>query len=365
MKYHRIVAMKPAGPWNPKRYRLALTVVTALILCLPLLTFNPAVNAQDISTKGGDPGLNRLGNEIVRLAESAGGVVGVGAVHIETGREIHMNKGIPFPMASTYKVPVAVQIFTLIDRGERSLGDMITVEQTDLHPGSGTLSRLFDDPGVILSLHNLIELMLLISDNSATDMVMREAGGSAAVTERMRALGCDGITVDRPTLLLIGDWIGVKGLQEEKPISNKEFRELSAMVTDEEREYAAEAFNRDTRDTSTPDDMAKLLAMIWNKEILSEESSTLLIDIMRRCDTGRGRIKGILPRETVVYHKTGTIGQTLNDVGIIELPDDAGHVATAIFVKESERNTERREQAVAQIARAIYDYFLFNPGSAR
>jgi beta-lactamase class A len=62
-----------------------------------------------------------------------------------------------------------------------------------------------------------------------------------------------------------------------------------------------------------------------------------------------------------VGHKTGTIGKTTNDVGYIYLPDEAGHVITVVFVKDSELEVPEREQVIAQIARAVYDYFLFNP----
>ena len=85
---------------------------------------------------------------------------------------------------------------------------MLDVTAADLHPGSGTLSPLLAQPGVSLSIRNLMELMLRISDNSATDMLLARAGGSEAVTARMRALGIDGIRVDRPTALLIADRYG-------------------------------------------------------------------------------------------------------------------------------------------------------------
>lgn len=63
-------------------------------------------------------------------------------------------------------------------------------------------------------------------------------------------------------------------------------------------------------------------------------------------------------------HKTGSIGGTTNDVGIITLPDDAGHVAIAIFVKSSEKEVSARERTIAEIARAVYDFFLFQPRGA-
>ncbi len=70
----------------------------------------------------------------------------------------------------------------------------------------------------------------------------------------------------------------------------------------------------------------------------------------------------MLPPGTVAYDKTGTIGGTLNDVGFIELPDNAGTVIVTAYIKESKAENEARAKVIAQISRAIYDYFLFNPG---
>jgi len=124
-------------------------------------------------------------------------------------------------------------------------------------------------------------------------------------------------------------------------------------------------FNADPRDTATPAGMASLLRKIWDRDILSEESSRLLIDIMYRCQTGEARLKGALPPGTEVAHKTGTIGETTNDVGIIDLPGGAGHVVTVVYIKESKlENNAAMEPVIAQIARAVHDYFVFNPGKA-
>ena len=309
-----------------------------------------------------DPGLSRLEAEMTRLATIAGGKVGVAAVHLETGREVVLNRGEPFPMASTFKVPVAVRLLTRVDSGSLSLDSMITIRPSDLHPGSGTLTQLFNDPGVSLSVRNLLELMLLISDNSATDIMLRTAGGSGPVNARLRALDVSGISVDRPTVQLIADAIGVKNLPPESELTPQSFTALARAVSSDAQKAAAEAFYRDRRDTSTPDGMAKLLETIWRGRALSKANTDLLLDIMRRCETGPNRIKGMLPPEVVVRHKTGTLNiGVANDVGILELPNDAGHLVLAVFVKESPRPPETQERAIAQIARAAYDYFVFNP----
>ena len=285
--------------------------------------------------------------------------MGVAAIHLESGRAAYLNPDDSFPMASTYKVPIAVELLHRVDQGELELSKRVDLAPGDLSPGSGVISRLFDDPGVSLSLHNLLELMLLISDNSATDLCLREAGGGESVTARMKALGIEGIRVDRPTLGVISDWIGVEDVPSRDQLTLDAYGGLVEAVSEEKRERARRAFEKDPRDGSTPRAMGALLQKIWSGDALSESSSALLIDIMERCETGEGRLKGLLPEGTIVAHKTGTIGSTTNDVGIITLPGDAGHVVVAAFVKDSERPTPERERAIAEAARAAHDYFLF------
>jgi beta-lactamase class A len=286
----------------------------------------------------------------------------VGIHHLETGRELFVNGSEPFPMASTFKVPVAVQLLTLVDGGKARLDSMITLAPGDLHPGSGTLSNLFDDPGVALSLRNLMELMLIISDNSATDLVLKAAGGGKAVNDRLAALGVRGLSVDRPTIQLIADAIGVRNLGPESEWSLAGFSAKARLVSPEAQKTAAAAFYQDRRDTSTPEAMTRLLFKVWHREALSRASTDLLLDVMLRCETGAARLKGILPGGTDVMHKTGSLGiGVANDVGIIRLPDGAGHVIVSVFVKESAADVATQERVIAQVARAAYDYFLFNP----
>lgn len=300
---------------------------------------------------------DRLQNEITRLAKITDGEVGLTAIHIESGRRVDFHASDRFPMASTFKVPIAVQILSRVDRGEIRLDQMITLEPHDLHPGSGELSNLLKQPGVSLSVRNLMELMLLISDNSATDIVLRLAGGPEAVTSKMRELGITGINVNRPTVRLISEWLGAD-LPPEKDWTPELFGKLYSAVPPAARAAAEAKFNTDPRDTAQPSAMADLLLKIYSKKLHKPETAELLLDIMRRCQTGDARIKGMLPPETVVAHKTGSIGGTINDVGIVTLPDNAGHVVLALFVKQGTKS-ETSERAIAQIARAVYDYFLY------
>jgi beta-lactamase class A len=310
-----------------------------------------------------DPALVRLQHQIEFVAHTTDGVVGVNAVHVESGRAVSFRGAEAFPMASAFKLPVAVQLLSLVDEGKLTLDQMVSLGPTDLHPGSGKLTELFFHPGASLSIANLMELMLVISDNTAADILLREAGGPAAVTARMRELGVPGIRVDRSTALLISDWQGAKNLPPESQWNRELWDKLYDAVPERDHMRARRAEMADPRDTATPDDMTRLLLRVWRTEVLSPRSSRVLLDVMDRCQTGKSRIKGLLPQGTDVAHKTGSLGGVANDIGIITLPGDAGHVAISIFTKSSYKPEEVSERAIAEISRTIYDYFILVPGN--
>lgn len=298
------------------------------------------------------------------LSHEIDGSVGVTAIHIESGRTVSLHGSEAFPMASTFKVPVAVQIMTLVDQGQLTLDKMVTLTPADLHPGSGKLTELFFHPGVSLSIENLMELMLVISDNTAADVTLREAGGPAAVTARMRDLGLNGIRVDRSTARLISDWSGATTLPPETEWNRDMWDRIYDAVPERVHMRARRAEMSDPRDTATPDDMAKLLVHIWKKDLFTPVHAGELLDIMDRCETGKARIKGMLPEGTDVAHKTGTLGGVVNDVGVITLPNGAGHIAIAVFTKGFTKREEDAERTVADISRTIYDYFLLTGTAA-
>ena len=336
-----------------------MSKVRRYVLSIPLVATLCSVAAAQTS----DLNLRRLEAEIGRLSGISGGKVGVGIIHLESGRELFVNGGESFPMASTFKVPIAVELLTRVQAGTVRLDSMISLKPSDLHPGSGTLTGLFNDPGVQLSVHNLLELMLLISDNSATDLVLRVAGGGASVNARLAALGITGISVDRPTIQLIADVVGVRNLGPESSWSIAMFDSLNRTITPAQRAAARTAFYQDRRDTATPEGMARLLASIHRGQALGPERTAQLLDIMLRCETGAARLKGLLPPDVAVRHKTGSLGiGVTNDVGIIDLPDGAGRLIVAVFVKEATNDVASQERTIAQIARAAYDYFTFSPG---
>ncbi len=105
--------------------------------------------------------------------------------------------------------------------------------------------------------------------------------------------------------------------------------------------------------------MVVLVEKIHRGGVLSPESRTLLLEILERCQTGKNRIRGFLLPDTVVAHKTGTIAGTASDVGLITLPDGAGHVAAAVYLKGTDKEAGEKERTIALIGRSLYDFFLF------
>lgn len=301
--------------------------------------------------------------ELTRLAKSVTGTVGVCVQHLESSQRIDYNANVRFPMASAYKLPIVTHVLALVDRGQLTLEQMVQVHQSDLSPGSGSIQALLYQPGLILSVRNLIELTLVVSDNTANDVLLRLVGGPQAVTQFLRDNSISDIRIDRPTKNLVADKYGLTGLGTNENWSLDQYRNLFERLTEEEANAAAARFADDERDSMTPAAMVALLVQVCTTGLLTFTSRDILLSTMQRCQSGEGSLKGMLPPGVIVAHKTGTLAQVVaNDVGIITLPGEAGHLAIAVCVKSPEANGDASsicQRVIAHSARAAYDYFLF------
>ena len=307
--------------------------------------------------------LERIEAELERIAAETGGLVGVSFCHVESGQRLTLNAGEAFPMASTYKVAIAAGLLKRIDEQRLGLDEMIQITQDDLSPGGGIIKAHFSQPGVALSIHNLLTVMLTISDNTASDMLLGLAGGPEEVSDFLRSSGIEGMRVDRSTKTLLTDAFGIIGRIPEGKWSYPFLQEHNEAFTERPPVEASEAFTADVRDTSTPEAMMKLLAAVLHGELLSKRSSALLMDIMRRCETGESRLRGRLPESTILAHKTGTIpGGAINDVGIVTLPGNQGQVVLSVFVRSRGKGdfiaVRDAESVIANVARAVYVFAL-------
>lgn len=138
--------------------------------------------------------------EFQRLAAPIDGEVGVAAWRL--------NADEPFPMASTFKVAVAGALLAKVDAGTLTLDRMLPVDPK-LYVESDIIANALIHPGVSLSVHNLLELMLTRSDNTATDVLTAAAGGPQAVTAWVRGQGVRGLRVDRDTADILHDFFAL------------------------------------------------------------------------------------------------------------------------------------------------------------
>jgi beta-lactamase class A len=260
-------------------------------------------------------------------------------------------------MASVSKVPMALEFLRRVDLGEISLDERIVVPTTDFRPGHSPLASWSGGRPVRVTVDSLFKLMIEVSDNTATDVILRMAGGPEEVTRRLRDLGIEDMTVDRSEARTFADLVGIPDTVPESELYRYSHFRIRDALPDSVRLEARIAYGSDPRDTATPEATARLLVEVWNGAGLTGESRDLLIEVMEESRAGRRRLKGLLPGETPVAHKTGTMAGAVNDVGIITLPDDAGHVAVAVYVNTLHRTTYRRERTIAQASRALYDYF--------
>lgn len=270
-------------------------------------------------------GASKLDARIAEIAANFPGTVGVYARNLETGEEAALNPDRRFPMASVYKIPIMTQVFRDIDAGKLSIDERIEIgPEIRVKPGSGLLRLM--QPGLQPTISDLLYLMLTISDNAATDLLL-ERVGAANVTATLREMGLQNISVDRPTAVLIRDWLASPN----------------------------EKFLRDERDQSSPRAMAELLAKIANGEAASAESCKRMLEVLRN-QQFRQRLPRYLPG-VAVLHKTGTIGYTTNDAGIIDMKTQ--RIAIAVFTEKRDLSvaTIEAEETIGQIARAVYDYF--------
>jgi beta-lactamase class A len=299
----------------------------------------------------------RLEAEFARFAAMTDGSVGIAARRIGGKQTVVLNGNTLFPMASTYKVAVAGTILAQVDRGTLSLDTMLDVDPRMMV--SDGIADMLPHPGVTLSVFNLMELMLTRSDNSATDVLVRQGGGPQAVTAWLRSVGIRDQRVDDNTAHLLYRAMGIA------PDAGSFGRNVDAALEADAglRERDAHdlpnlAFAADPRDTSTPEAMLDLLIKIAQGKALKPETTHTLPDIMSRCKTGEHRLKALLPPGTPIAHKTGSLNGLGNDVGIVTLPDGSAF-AIAVFVMKDTKGRETRDRIMAEAARATHDYFLF------
>jgi beta-lactamase class A len=302
-------------------------------------------------------GLERAKDVVEAIVKASEGTVGVSVKHMESGEGFSVNGDASFPLASVVKLPILTEVMAEIEDGRLALSDEWSLKPSDQFYDGSLLSDL-KAPGIRVSVENLINMMMWLSDNTATDLLLTKVG-IERVNARMRAFGIDGILVGRTIRELLLDYY-VGDSRTFRSMPKDEFAHLYERKAAEDPGALAKAkadFGLNPADHATPLAVNALLEKIFRKEVLDPASCDHILKIMAGCQTGAKRIRGLLPPDTAVAHKTGTIGGTINDCGIIELPGGAGHVALSVLSKDTD--PDHTEDTIALIAKTVYDYFLF------
>jgi len=276
--------------------------------------------------------LDRLRASIERITKSANATWGIYVKCLETGEELAADADRPMDTMSTIKIPLMVEAFEQIKAGRFKLEDRYTLAKEDVLPGTGILKSL--DPGAVVSVKDLITLMIIVSDNTATDVLYRMVGGPEAVTRRMEGLGLKATRATGPARA----W----------------FDALRAAPS-------AEQFHREAKHpfgTSTAREMGLLLEKMERGTLVDKPSSDLMLDILRR-QLYRTRIPRFLAGWRVP-HKTGDfLPYIADDVGVLEAPGRT--VVLSIFTANHFGSGEALEEAIGRVAEQVGAYFSYRP----
>ncbi|HEY8935082.1 MAG TPA: class A beta-lactamase, subclass A2 [Cyclobacteriaceae bacterium] len=289
------------------------------ILLLTFLSFSHVIQGQTIL----------LRQKIEKITSARSATIGVALSGSGDTLTIHGNQH--FPMQSVYKFHLALAILDQVDKGKLFLDQKIRIEKSDLHENTWSpLRKDHPDDNVYIPLSKLLQYTVSLSDNNGCDILFRLLGGPGKVNDYIHTLGC---------------------------------KDVSIVATEEQMH---KEWNVQYANWGTPRMALELLQKFYEGAILSKKSHDFLWQLMVESVKSE-RLKGLLPNETIVAHKSGTsdtnengITAAVNDIGIIITPDKKP-IFIAIFVSDSKETASDNEKIIAEIAKAAWDYFTSTP----
>jgi len=249
--------------------------------------------------------------------------VGFSATHLPSGESVAINPHLLFPTASVYKMPLMVEVYRQAGEGRFSLSDRLALSDAHRIIGSGVLQKL--GGGIAPTIRDLVMLMIVVSDNTATHM-LQELVGADATTATMRRLGLQDIHValSMPALFAHG-----YGIAPEPPPG---YGEMLAASRERDMDLDGLAFRRSPANTtSSAEDMASLCAMIHEGKAGTAAACADMMEILRAQQL-RDRVPRFLPVGAVA-NKTGSFRRIRNDAGII-LRGAHDAIAFALFTDD-------------------------------
>jgi beta-lactamase class A len=247
-------------------------------------------------------------DEIVRGLD---GVIGYAIVDLTSGEEVAARLARePFPTASAIKVAILYELLKRADEGSVTLDASRPLDRAQVVAGSGVLQHLTTPS---LSLRDHATLMIMVSDNTSTNVVI-DAVGMTNVTARMKALGLGDILLRRK------------------------------MMDDA-------AVRRGDENVASPASLLKAVALLWKGEGLTPARRDLGREILRLVS---GAVRGAVPNRVVVYSKTGSLAGVRAETAIVDLPNAPfGLAVMTTYLKDDGAGS----RAIGDIAAAAFSYF--------
>ena len=274
---------------------------------------------------GGEAKAKTLEERIAALVKEHKGKAAVAVKNLRTGEAYTLNGDEPMPTASLIKFPVMVETYYQYAEGKVRPNDLITLNQADKVPGSGILTDHFSD-GATFSLRDAVRLMIVYSDNTATNLVLDQIGiGSTA--ETMEKMG-----------------------YPNTKIHSKVFHRETSVFPERSKRFGL--------GSTTAAEMVRLCEALHRRELVGKEASEAMLKHMRACDD-KDKFPRFLPDGTKVAFKTGSVDASKTAAGIIECP--GGPVAVCVMTDENEDKRWVTDNAgnrlCAEVARVVFEHF--------
>lgn len=268
--------------------------------------------------------------EVLRpLINAHAGQVSVAVKNLKTGESFSHEADRVMPTASLIKFPLMIATYQALRAGQVDLGTMITLKKEDQVQGSGILTSHFS-PGTTISLRDALHLMIVYSDNTATNLVIGQVG-LPATAALMETLGCPNTKLHAQV-----------------------FKSGTSIFPERSQQYGL--------GSTTANEMVSLFEKLERKELFDDEASTEMLAHLFRCED-RGKFRRFLPTAKIA-HKTGSVDAVRCDAGIIVSP--AGPLAVCVLTSENKDrgwgNENAAEVLCGRIAAAVYKHF--NPVGA-
>ena len=285
------------------------------------------VSAASLSLVLGSPAdaqrLERLRAPVEARIAAHRGVIGLYASDLATGEVLSVRGGERFPSASVIKVPILVELFHQVERGAFQLTDPVIMLAGDQRPGSGVLQFL-STPHT-LTLGDAATLMIILSDNSATNLIIDKVG-IRNVNARMDSLGLPHTRLHAKVFL-----------GSSTTIDTAATRQWGFGVT-------------------TPEEMGKLFERLYRGTAVSDSASRQMLGMLRR-NFDYEEIPRLLPAGVSTAHKTGKLNASRSDCGIVYGPGK--DYVLCIFTKDNADTSWRIDTearvTIAELARIIHD----------